>query len=100
MGLTAKQSVIDDEVVIQIEGRFDFHMHAEFKDSYIGYPPRTRFVIDLGNTTYLDSSAMGMLLLLREHVGGDTSNIRIIKCTPEVKKALSISNLDKLFMVE
>lgn len=100
MGLTAKQSIDDNQVVIQIDGRFDFHMHADFRDSYSGYPPATHFLIDLGNTTFLDSSAMGMLLLLREYVGGDTSNIQIINCTPDVKKALSISNLDKLFSVK
>lgn len=100
MGLTAKHSANDNEVVIHIDGRFDFHMHADFRDSYSEFPPTTNFVIDLVNATYLDSSAMGMLLLLREYVGGDAKNIRVINCTPDVQRALSISNLDKLFTVE
>lgn len=100
MGLTARKSVDGSELQIQIDGRFDFHLHADFKDTYHKLPPTTKFIIDLGKTTYLDSSAMGMLLLLREYVGGESSNIRIINSTPDVKRALSISNLDKLLLVE
>lgn len=100
MGLTAKQFDDREEVVIQINGRFDFHMHANFRDAYCNLPPTTTFIIDLAKTTYIDSSAMGMLLLLREYVGNNTDNIRIISANSEVKRALSISNLDKLFSVE
>lgn len=100
MGLTAKKSIDGNEVFINIEGRFDFHMHTDFRDSYKDLPPTAHYVIDLARTTFMDSSALGMLLLLREYVGGDTNNIRIINSTPEVKRALSISNLDKLFKVE
>lgn len=100
MGLTAKQSAGENEVVIQIEGRFDFHMHAGFKDLYSQHPPASTFIIDLAKTTYIDSSAMGMLLLLREYAGKNRNNIRLINGPPEVKRALSISNLDQLFIVE
>lgn len=100
MGLIAKKSAGSDEVVIEVEGRFDFHMHADFKDTYNNLPSSAKFIIDLAKTTFIDSSAMGMLLLLREYVGGKTGNIRIINSTEDVRKALSISNLDKLFSVE
>jgi anti-anti-sigma factor len=100
MGLTTKQSADGNEVLIEVEGRFDFHMHAEFKDIYNNLPPSAGFIIDLAKTTFIDSSALGMLLLLREYVGENTHNIRIINSTEEVRKALSISNLDKLFSVE
>jgi anti-anti-sigma factor len=53
--------------------------------------------VDLRDATYLDSSALGMLLLLRDHAGGDGSNIHIINCNPDVKKILAISNFEQLF---
>lgn len=100
MGLMATLSDDGNELVIKIDGRFDFHVHADFKDTYSNLPPTTRFTIDLEKTSYMDSSAMGMLLLLREYVGSDPENIRIVNTSPDVKKALSISNLDKLLSVE
>ena len=56
-----------------------------------------RYVVDMSFTTYLDSSALGMLLLLRDHAGGDHANIRIVHCNEDVKKILSISNFGQLF---
>ncbi|WP_455198113.1 STAS domain-containing protein, partial [Kaarinaea lacus] len=100
MGLSAKQSTGENEVIIQIEGRFDFHMHASFQDLYSQQPPTSTFVIDLAKATYIDSSAMGMLLLLREYAGKDRNKIRLINSPPEVKRALSISNLDQLFLID
>jgi len=100
MGLMVKQSEGGDELIIKIDGRFDFHIHAEFRDSYSKLPPSTKFVIDLEDTSFMDSSAMGMLLLLREYVGGDTKKIRLINTPVDIRKALAISNLDKLLWVE
>ena len=100
MGLTAKKLADNNEILIEIDGRFDFHVHADFKEAYDDLPSSARFIIDLAKTTFIDSSAMGMLLLLREYVEGDTEKIRIINCTDAVRNALSISNLDKLFVVE
>ena len=54
-------------------------------------------VVDLKEATYLDSSALGMLLLLRDHAGGDNSDIRVVNSSTDVKKILAISNFDKLF---
>ncbi|MCB1654339.1 MAG: STAS domain-containing protein, partial [Pseudomonadales bacterium] len=44
-----------------------------------------------------DSSALGMLLLLRDHAGGDNAEIRVINSNPDVLKIFNISNFDKLF---
>lgn len=100
MGLSITQSKDGTEYVIKIEGRFDFHIHAEFRDSYCNLPSTARFVIDMENTSFMDSSAMGMLLLLREYVGGIDGMIRLINTPSDIKRSLSISNLDKLLCVE
>ena len=67
MAITANSSADGQELTIYVEGRFDFGAHQEFRDAYerIDSSPR-RYVVDLKNTTYLDSSALGMLLLLRD----------------------------------
>ncbi|GAB0149453.1 MULTISPECIES: STAS domain-containing protein [unclassified Marichromatium] len=86
------------EVTISIEGRFDFSLHKIFRDAYRDLSPTTmRFVVDLGDASYLDSSALGMLLLLREHAGGERAQVRIINAQRDVMRVLKIANFDRLF---
>ena len=54
----------------------------------------------MGEAEYLDSSALGMLLLMREHAGGDHAKIRIVNCRPQIKNILKVANFAKLFTVE
>ncbi|MCY1445193.1 STAS-domain containing protein [compost metagenome] len=56
-------------------------------------------MVDLKGATYLDSSALGMLLLLRDHAGGEQAQISLIHCNPDVRKILSISNFEQLFSI-
>jgi len=85
-------------LVISIEGRFDFSTHQAFRDAYEnGGDSICNYVVDLSRTTYLDSSALGMLLLLRDHAGGDSSRISIENCNSDVRRILSISNFEQLF---
>ncbi len=88
-------------LIIQIEGRFDFSTHQAFRDAYEhGDPEINRYVVDLSDTTYLDSSALGMLLLLRDFAGGDSSRISIENCNSDVRRILSISNFEQLFAIK
>jgi anti-anti-sigma factor len=100
MGFSADLSADGSQLTMTIDGRFDFNIHSEFRNAYRDLPVTTKFVVDLAKATFMDSSAMGMLLLLREHVGEKKENIRLLNCNPEVRKILSISNLDKMFVVE
>lgn len=88
-------------LVIRIEGRFDFSTHQAFRDSYERAGPKvTHYIVDLSDTTYLDSSALGMLLLLRDHAGGDSARISIENCNSDVRRILSISNFEQLFAIK
>jgi anti-anti-sigma factor len=83
-----------------IQGRFDFGAHQEFRNAYerVNSTPQ-RYVVDLKDTTYLDSSALGMLLLLRDHAGGDSAQVSLINCNSDVRKILAISNFEQLFKI-
>ena len=48
----------------------------------------------------MDSSALGMLLLLRERAGGDRAAIEITHCSPEIRKIFAVSNFDRLFKID
>ena len=89
------------ELRIHVEGRFDFTSHQEFREAYEQKMQRFgRYVVELRQTTYLDSSALGMLLLLRDHAGGDEAQIQITNCNADVRRILNISNFEQLFAIE
>ncbi|QSP94405.1 STAS domain-containing protein [Marinobacter salinisoli] len=87
-------------LVISIDGRFDFSTHQAFRDAYEHCDNLVdHYVVDLSETTYLDSSALGMLLLLRDYAGGDSAKISIENCNSDVRRILSISNFEQLFAI-
>lgn len=101
MSITTKVSETDNELIINIEGRFDFSAHQEFRKAYedVEIVPDS-YLVDMHDTTYLDSSALGMLLLLRDHAGGDQAAIKIVNCNDSVRKILTISNFGQLFTIQ
>jgi len=101
MSISAKLADADNELVINVAGRFDFSAHQDFRSAYedLEVKPQS-YAVDMSQTTYLDSSALGMLLLLRDHAGGDSASIRIINCNDDVRKILVISNFGRLFTIQ
>ena len=98
MSIESEVSLDGKKLTIAIKGRFDFGSHQAFREAYERfYKVPEAYVVDLKETTYIDSSALGMLLLLRDHAGGDESDVSVINCNADVRKILAISNFDKLF---
>jgi len=97
-------SSIDTEngskVNIVIKGRFDFNDHVKFRESYSEYQSSANYTLDMRDAVYMDSSALGMLLLLREHAGGDNAKVAVKGCNEEIKKILAIANFQKLFEIQ
>jgi len=102
MSLTTQLSNDGNIFTISINGRFDFNLYKDFRDSYESglNKGNIKFIINLSQTEYMDSSALGMLLVLKERTGGDSSSIVLKNCNKEIKNILSISNFDKLFSIE
>ena len=83
---------------IKINGRFDFSLHNDFRKSYKNVSiSGGEYIVDLSNTDYLDSSALGMLLLLKEHAESQLSSVRLINFSEDIKEILTIASFDKLF---
>lgn len=99
MSVTSERSEDGQQLTIKIRGRFDFAAHQEFRSAYEESPGFSRFVVDLQGASYLDSSALGMLLLLRDHAGGERADVRLTNCNDDVLKILAISNFNKLFRI-
>ncbi|HEB95362.1 MAG TPA: anti-sigma factor antagonist [Sedimenticola thiotaurini] len=99
MSITFTESDNRREVVIHVAGRFDFSCHQEFVRGYKEYPKGEKsFVVDLSSTEYMDSSAMGMLLQLREYAHRD-GGVSLVNGREGVLEILRIANFDRLFRI-
>ncbi len=101
--MTVTKRVNEDSkiVTIGIEGRFDFSLHQKFRDAYSSDNINgTRFRLDLSRTTYMDSSALGMILLLKDHVEKLKGEVVVSKPNESVKKILEIAQIHKLMTIE
>jgi anti-anti-sigma factor len=83
---------------IKINGRFDFSVHHDFREAIkLAETDIKQVEVDLANTDYLDSSALGMLLVLRERMASRKEAVLIRNAKNDVKKIIEIANFDKLF---
>ncbi len=101
MTISSQASSDGNELTITVQGRLDFSSLQLFRNAYEKVTPKPKsYIINLKESDYLDSSALGMLLALRDYAGGDEANIRIMNCNPDVKKILVITKLDELFNID
>ena len=98
MAITSNASSDGTEFTIKIDGRFDFGVQKDFRSCYEGVTAK-KYIIDMGSTDYMDSSALGMLLMMREHAGGADANITLKNCTSDIKAILSVANFQSLFTI-
>lgn len=88
----------DDTVTIHLPGRFDFRLIKEFQ-RVLHREPRA-WIVDMTAVDYVDSSGLGMLLLLRERVRGDAQRIRLRGVHGQPRDVLAMAKFDKMFKVE
>ena len=89
-----------DRAVIRLTGRFDFSGHREFKQCYeaaLGQPEVRSIDVDLEAVEYLDSSALGMLLLLKEQADARAMPVSLLNCAGMVREILDVANFGVVF---
>lgn len=90
------------KAVVKLAGRFDFNTHRDFRsacDPLVSDNSVREVVIDFGGVDYLDSSALGMLLMLRDKASGAGKDISLAGVKGSVKQVLDIANFSKLFKI-
>lgn len=86
-------------VTITIDGMFDLSLQGDFRKAYEENGNAVKYVIDLQNTDYMDSSAFGMLLVFKDYVGGENADISIVNTSDDLKKSFSMLQFDRMFNV-
>jgi len=98
VSISSKLIEHEKKLIIALDDRFDFSCHDEFRDTYRSLDlGQLEIIVDFARTEYIDSAALGMLLVLRERAGGDSAKIILKSCQPSVRQIMDITRLNKLF---
>ncbi|SFX43252.1 STAS domain-containing protein [Marinospirillum alkaliphilum] len=96
MGITSRTENQGRTIFINVTERFDFNQHAVFRKLLNDAKDGCEFVVDLTAAEYMDSSALGLLLLLRKKAGNNRVELRYVKPSA-IEKVVSASNFSRLF---
>jgi len=83
-----------------MSGRFDFKVHRDFKEAYVHLLDNAsvnEIEIDMGMVDYIDSSALGMLLLLHERATAHHKSVSLMNASGAVSQLLEVANFSKVF---
>ncbi|MBF0508647.1 MAG: STAS domain-containing protein [Deltaproteobacteria bacterium] len=101
MAIKAQLSDDGKTLTIAVTGRLDIMTHGDFVQAYTtGVESVSKWIVDMSGTEYIDSSALGMLLILREKAGGDKADITLLNPNPDIKKTLRTVTFDKFFKIQ
>lgn len=94
----------EQEATIQVTGHFNFAQHAAFRDAskaVLAMPDIKTIEINLMDADYMDSSALGMLLVLREQAASHgVQRILISNTKPGIRQILAIARFEKFFDID
>jgi anti-anti-sigma factor len=86
---------------VALKGRFDFQAHQEFRRTVEGLlrSGHSALTLDLSEVSFIDSSALGMLLLTRESCEKAGGAVVLDRPQEYVEKVLRLCHFDQLFQV-
>lgn len=101
MALETQLSADEKSFTIKMDEKFDFGKVQDFRQSYTDMPDSVKQIeVNLSETEYMDSSALGMLLNMQKTLKDSVSTFKITHCRPQVLKILTISRFDKKFDIQ
>jgi len=101
MPIEARYDDDEKKLVIRVNTKFDFTLLNEFRQAYSNDNAKSaEIVIDLRSTPTIDSSALGMLLSMQEHLGKKDTEISIVNCNEDVMKIFNITHFDNKFTIK
>ncbi|MCV6588349.1 MAG: STAS domain-containing protein [Marinobacterium sp.] len=101
MSVTCTCTSDNRHVTMTVVDRFDFALHQIFRECYRDITvPGTVFTLDLQRASYMDSSALGMILLLKDHAEALGGRLVVRKPNDVVRKILEIARFERFITIE
>jgi anti-anti-sigma factor len=90
----------DGNATLSINGKFTFEVHRDFSeltDRALSQADCKRLDIDLAGVIYLDSSALGMLLLAKDKAHTSGKPLRLVGATGTTLQILQVAKFQGMF---
>lgn len=91
---------LPDHVLVRLTGRFDFSTRDQFIariKEMISHAEAAEIRIDLASVVYIDSSALGMLLMARDLAKQNSKEVTLSSPQPLVRQTLETAQFARLF---
>ncbi len=91
---------MSDSQTIRLPSRFDFSFHRQFADLYnplIEDASCKEIILDFNQVEYLDSSALGMMVLLQKRSSTSAKKVKIKGARGATDEILKMANMQKIF---
>jgi anti-anti-sigma factor len=92
---------VTEKSTITFPERFDFYFHKSFTAAYeplLNNASLKQLELDFKQVQYLDSAALGMLVLMRKKFSQNI-NISIVGARGTAREIIEMANLSKLFTI-
>jgi anti-sigma B factor antagonist len=85
--------------VLEVAGELDLHTSPELRDQLSGLiaDGDTRLAVDLADTSFMDSSSLGLLVATLKHVREQGGDIALTGATGSPLKVLMLTGMDRVF---
>ena len=88
--------------VLRLAGRFDYTTRTQFMtavEECVAQAPAGEIRIDMSGLDYIDSSALGMLLMMRDKGRKFDKTIALVSARGRVREVIDTAQFDRLFKV-
>jgi len=86
--------------VIGVSGSFAFHLQNDFRQAYEGLSKTVdSLTLDLGGVDYMDSSGLGMLLVMKKHLDEEKKQYEIKNSRDQTLDLLKMTHFDQFFKI-
>ncbi len=95
-------SITGETATLYLVGHFSFKSHIEFKSVYKNQIANSRInqiIVNLADITYIDSSALGMLLMLRDQAQSTNKSLILARPSCITIESFDVANFSKLFTI-
>jgi anti-sigma B factor antagonist len=79
-------------------GEIDITMVPDLRAEIMTLPTDRSVRLDMSTVSYLDSSGLGMLVLLRKRLARCGADVTLVDVQPQVRRVLDITGLNRAFL--
>lgn len=96
------QEPTPDGIIMSLHGAFTFKDHHSFRAmlDQLGASHGRRHVLDLSKLEFLDSAALGMLLIADDEARSAGWTMTLRRPSPQIARLLELASMNEMFAIE